>query len=109
MPTVRSKWGPVHGGTGGCEQVHRSKGDTTSASAEPGVVQEPRRAGQSSLTNIIRIIDSGWLSWLRLGGRFQSRTTAGTIEPRPQSLGIPTGAPGVSGMKFASELGASVT
>lgn len=32
-------------------------------------VQERRRAGEPSLTNIVRAIHNGWLTWLRLGGR----------------------------------------
>jgi hypothetical protein len=32
-------------------------------------VQERRRAGRPSLTNVIRIVDQQWRMWLRLGGK----------------------------------------
>lgn len=32
-------------------------------------VQERRRAGQKSDTNLVTIRDGGWLAWLRIGGR----------------------------------------
>jgi|ERR1700704_3581228 hypothetical protein len=41
-------------------------------------VQERRRRGQPSPTNIVRIISAEWLSWLRLGIGFKKLNSTGT-------------------------------
>lgn len=42
--------------------------------------QERRRAGQRSLTNILRIISPEWLSWLRFGGKGGGFKTSSTTK-----------------------------
>jgi hypothetical protein len=37
-------------------------------------VQERRRRGQKSLTNIVRIVSAEWQSWLREGVGSENRT-----------------------------------
>ncbi len=44
------------------------------------VVQERRRAGQKSLTNIVRVISQEWRSWLRLADKGGWRSGLSTVD-----------------------------
>jgi hypothetical protein len=54
-------------------------------------VEERRRRGQKSLTNIVRIISAEWLSWLRRGSGFRkSNTTDNSASNQHDKLGLGT-------------------
>jgi hypothetical protein len=54
-------------------------------------VQERRRRGQKSLTNIIRIVSAEWQSWLRRGRGFKnSNTTVNSARNQRDELGLGT-------------------
>jgi hypothetical protein len=50
--------------------------------------EERRRRGQPSLTNLIKIISTEWLTWLRLekGGGFKKFSTTGTTDIRSRTV-----------------------
>ena len=45
-------------------------------------LQERRRRGQPSLTNLVRIISTEWLTWLRIGGGFKKLSSAVSRTPK---------------------------
>lgn len=52
--------------------------------------QERRRAGQRSLTNVLRIISPEWNAWLRLGGQgggFRNASTTNIKDLKPVNIG----------------------
>jgi hypothetical protein len=60
------------------------------------LVEERRRRGQASLTNIVRIISPEWRAWLRLGG-FKKFGTTDNRESEGSERGLKTGSRGVAG------------
>jgi hypothetical protein len=53
------------------------------------VVTERRRRGRRSLTNLVRVVSSKWLMWLRRRGGFKnSNTTHSVVESTEQSRGF---------------------
>ena len=59
----------------------QGRGDKPNSTAVPIIsVQERRRRGQRSLTNIVRVISPEWLMWLRRrgGGGFKTMSTTDT-------------------------------
>jgi hypothetical protein len=52
-------------------------------------VQERRRRGQRSLTNLVRIVSGEWLTWLRRGGGFRkANTTHPSVDSQQQPKGF---------------------
>jgi hypothetical protein len=47
-------------------------------------VQERRRKGQKSLTNLVRVISQEWLTWLRRGGGFRKTNTTHPISKQKE-------------------------
>jgi len=43
-------------------------------------VQERRRRGQKSLTNLVRIVSPEWMAWIRIGGKKSTTTDKGQKE-----------------------------
>jgi uncharacterized protein YjbI with pentapeptide repeats len=50
-------------------------------------VQERRRRGQKSLTNLVRIVSSEWTAWIRIGGK-KSTTTDMSSETKTKNRGF---------------------
>ncbi len=50
-------------------------------------VQERRRRGQKSLTNLVRIVSPEWTAWIRIGGK-KSTTTDNSPEPQTNGRGF---------------------
>jgi hypothetical protein len=50
-------------------------------------VQERRRRGQKSLTNLVRIVSPEWMTWIRIGGK-KSATTDNRQETQTNSRGF---------------------
>jgi hypothetical protein len=50
-------------------------------------VEERRRRGQKSLTNLVRIISAEWLTWLRNGGGFRKANTTRPINKQHEQSG----------------------
>jgi hypothetical protein len=44
-------------------------------------VQERRRRGQKSLTNLVRIVSPGWTAWIRIGGKKSTTTDTSQKDP----------------------------
>jgi len=50
-------------------------------------VQERRRRGQKSLTNLVRIVSPEWMAWIRIGGK-KSTTTDISSETQTKTQGL---------------------
>jgi hypothetical protein len=54
-------------------------------------VEERRRRGQKSLTNIVRVVSAEWQAWLRRGGGFKKlKTTDISVSNQHNELGLGT-------------------